>query len=103
MARTVSLISSDEISKGESVEVVAEGFVFAVFNVDGVFHVLDGICPHAGGPLGKGMTRGCVVTCPWHGWQFDVTSGQHQLSDGICQPSYVASVINGMIVVTIDD
>ncbi len=103
MARTVSLIPADEISAGESAEVVAAGLVFAVFNVDGVFHVLDGICPHAGGPLGKGMMRGCVVTCPWHGWQFDVTSGQHQLSDGICQPGYSATVIDGMVVVTIDD
>jgi len=92
-----------EVSEGGSAEVVAEGLIFAVFNVDGVFHVVDGICPHAGGPLGKGMLRGCIVTCPWHGWQFDVTSGQHQLSDGICQPAYDATVVDGMVVVTIDD
>jgi nitrite reductase/ring-hydroxylating ferredoxin subunit len=40
----------------------------ALFNVDGVFHALDGVCPHQGGPLGKGTLSGCIVTCPWHGW-----------------------------------
>jgi len=103
MGRSVPLIDCDEIPDGTSREVVAEGLVFAVFNIDGAFHVLDGICPHAGGPLGKGMLRGCVVTCPWHGWQFDVTTGQHQLTDGICQPGYDATVVDGMIVVTIED
>jgi nitrite reductase (NADH) small subunit len=103
MARTVLLTPADGIPEGGSAEVVADGLVFAVFNVDGVFHVLDGICPHAGGPLGKGMIRGCIVTCPWHGWQFNVSNGQHQLSDGICQPGYDATVVDGMIVVTIEE
>lgn len=93
---------ADDLPVGESAEVTAGGRVFAVFNVDGSYHVLDGMCPHAGGPLGKGILQGCVVTCPWHGWQFDVRSGQHQFSDGICQPAYAASVVDGVIVVSID-
>ena len=27
---------------------------------------------------GKERSSGCVVTCPWHGWQFDVRTGQHR-------------------------
>jgi nitrite reductase/ring-hydroxylating ferredoxin subunit len=61
-------------------ELVAGERIVAIFNVDGQFHALDGICPHQGGPLGKGTLHGCIVTCPWHGWQFDVTTGQHQAS-----------------------
>ena len=34
-----------------------------------------GICLHRGGPLAEGRLDQCVVTCPWHGWQFDVTTG----------------------------
>ena len=63
----IPLIDSAELPPGTCREVVAAGKVFAVYNVDGQFHVLDGICPHAGGPLGKGTLRGDVVTCPWHG------------------------------------
>lgn len=103
MARTLPLIPSDDLPVGESTEVVAEGRVFALFNVDGTFHVLDGVCPHAGGPLAKGALLGRVVTCPWHGWQFDVTTGQHQLSDSLCQPGYDATVVDGMVVITFDE
>jgi nitrite reductase/ring-hydroxylating ferredoxin subunit len=56
---------------------VAGDRIVALYNVDGRLHALDGVCPHQGGPLGKGALRGCVVTCPWHGWQFDVRTGQH--------------------------
>lgn len=96
---TLDLAEAAAILPGQSAEIVADGRIFAVFNVDGVFHVLDGICPHAGGPLGKGMLRGNVVTCPWHGWQFNVVSGQHCLTPRICQSSYPARVEGGRVVI----
>ena len=70
----------DDIPAGEGREFVVGGRIVAMFNVDGTFHAMDGICPHAGGPLAKGQLRQNVVTCPWHGWQFDVTTGQHCLN-----------------------
>ena len=82
----VALIEVASVPPGNSAEVVANGRIFAVFNVDGILHVLDGICPHAGGPLGKGPLRGNIVTCPWHGWQFDVRDGQFQLHHSVVQP-----------------
>lgn len=94
---SVALISVDDLLPGKTAEVVAEGRIFAVYNVDGEIHVLDGICPHAGGPLGKGTLDGNVVTCPWHGWQFDVTSGQHCLTESVCQERFSASVVDGMV------
>ena len=47
----------------------------ALFYVDGAYHAIDQLCLHRGGPLSDGTVRDCVVTCPWHGWQFDVRSG----------------------------
>lgn len=102
MPEEIELITATRVAPGTSAEVTAAGRVFAVFNVDGTFHVLDGICPHAGGPLGKGEVTGNTVTCPWHGWQFDVTSGQHCLNDTICQAAYKTEVRNGVVFVTID-
>ncbi len=102
MARRIPLISVDDLAEGCCMEVAAEGRIFAVCRVNGQFHVFDGICPHAGGPLGKGTLQGCIVTCPWHGWQFDVTTGRHQLSDTICQTVYEAAVEDGRVVITID-
>ena len=47
-----------------------------IANVDGRFHALDNACPHAGGDLSRGTLRGKVVTCPRHGFRFDVTTGE---------------------------
>jgi nitrite reductase (NADH) small subunit len=93
----VRLIELSALPPGSSAEVVAEGRIFAVYNVEGQIHVLDGICPHAGGPLGKGHLQGSIVTCPWHGWQFDVSSGQHCLNARICQTHYEAAILDGWI------
>ncbi len=82
------LITASDCPEGESREVVVAGHVLAVFNVSGTFYVLDGICPHQGGPLGKGQLNGCVVTCPWHGWQFNVTTGQQQINNRIIHTTY---------------
>lgn len=77
---------------GEAREIVAADRIIALFNVEGTFYALDGICPHQGGPLGRGVLRGCVVTCPWHGWQFDVTTGQHQVSQRLHHPQFEVRV-----------
>jgi nitrite reductase/ring-hydroxylating ferredoxin subunit len=47
-----------------------------VANVQGRFHAFGNICPHAGGPIGEGFLEGCVVECPWHAGQWDITTGQ---------------------------
>ena len=84
MAEWVRIASRDDCPPGTGCELVVGDRILALFNVGGEFHVLDGICPHQGGPLGKGKLVGSIVTCPWHGWQFDVRSGQHQASPAIC-------------------
>ncbi|HKV24619.1 MAG TPA: Rieske 2Fe-2S domain-containing protein [Candidatus Acidoferrum sp.] len=48
----------------------------ALANVGGKFYAINDVCVHRGGPLGEGELQGTVVTCPWHGWQYDVTSGK---------------------------
>jgi nitrite reductase/ring-hydroxylating ferredoxin subunit len=99
MSRWIPVASIEECPPGESLERVAGDYVLALFNVDGVYYALDGICPHQGGPLGKGRLSGCVVTCPWHGWQFDVCDGRHSLNPRIVQPRFPVRVENEMILV----
>ena len=88
---------------GSCLELVVEGRIVAVFNVDGELHALDGVCPHQGGPLGQGNLEGPIVTCPWHGWQFDVRDGQHQISPTLQQPTVAIEVRNDKIMVQIDE
>lgn len=75
MSDFVKVASVEEVPEGTGRAVEANGKRVALFNVGGEFHAVDGVCPHQGGPLGEGILRGSVVTCPWHFWQFDVVKG----------------------------
>ena len=58
-----------KVKKAELVEI-------ALFNLDGTFYAISERCQHKGGPLSEGsIGTNNIVTCPWHGWQFDVTTG----------------------------
>lgn len=92
MPQRVRIADVDDVPPGTGREFFAGGRIVALFNVGGAFHAMDGICPHSGGPLGEGTLSGCVVTCPWHGWQFDVTSGEHCLNPNLRHPSYPVQV-----------
>jgi nitrite reductase (NADH) small subunit/3-phenylpropionate/trans-cinnamate dioxygenase ferredoxin subunit len=72
----VSVAHVNEIPPGTGRTVEVNGIWIAVFNVAGTFYAIDNACPHAGGPLGEGKLDGTVVECPWHGWRFNVISGQ---------------------------
>jgi nitrite reductase/ring-hydroxylating ferredoxin subunit len=82
----------DEIAPGTSKLVTAKGREVGVFNVKGEFYALANKCPHEGASLCKGriiglaesdepgkyrLTRqGELLRCPWHGWEFDIRTGQ---------------------------
>lgn len=102
MAHWVRIAKVEECPPGAARELVAEDRIVALFNVAGDWHALDGVCPHQGGPLGQGQLEGCVVTCPWHGWQFDVRTGQHQFSANVRQPRLEVRVEDGWILVNLD-
>ncbi|HEV3021516.1 MAG TPA: Rieske 2Fe-2S domain-containing protein [Pirellulales bacterium] len=102
MANWIRIASLDECPPGNCLERIADGHVVALYNVDGTFHALDGVCPHQGGPLGKGCLEGVIVTCPWHGWQFDVRTGQHQLSRTIVQPRFEVRLEGNDVLVDVD-
>ena len=82
---------------GTSLEIIHAGRVVALYNVDGQFYALDGVCPHQGGPLGKGSLSGCIVSCPWHGWQFDIKTGLNQINAHIRQPLFDVRVEQGAV------
>jgi nitrite reductase/ring-hydroxylating ferredoxin subunit len=91
MSRHV-VAKADEIAPGASKIVVVNGREVGVFNVGGEFFAFSNRCPHAGAELCKGMIVGLVrsdgpgnyridrpgefLRCPWHGWEFDLRTGQ---------------------------
>lgn len=93
MTQRHRVASVSDVPVGEGREFVVGGRIVALFHVGDDFRALDGICPHAGGPLAKGKLNGCIVTCPWHGWQFDVTNGLHCLNAQLHHPSFPVTVV----------
>ena len=78
MPRRIPVGHVDDLPPGDArIVALRDGREIAVFNVAGAYYAIDNLCPHAGGPLGKGTVEGTVVTCPWHCFKFE-------LRDGVC-------------------
>jgi len=70
----VDFDSLDE-SEGFAREVVLGERILAVFRHQTRWYAIDGMCSHQGGPLAQGHVADGCVTCPWHGWQYDLATG----------------------------
>lgn len=86
-----------QLVSGQGCELVVADRIVALFKQGDAIYALDGMCPHQGGPLGKGTLTGCIVTCPWHGWQFDVSTGQHQASKSIRHTTFETKIVEGKV------
>jgi nitrite reductase/ring-hydroxylating ferredoxin subunit len=54
----------------------------AVFDAGGALYAVENRCLHVGNPLDDGaVSEGCV-TCPWHGWRYDLRTGEHLTAFG---------------------
>jgi nitrite reductase/ring-hydroxylating ferredoxin subunit len=71
----VKVARRSQIPEGSGITVEAGGKRIALFNASGNLYAIDNTCLHRGGPLAEGDLNGTVVTCPWHGWEYDVTTG----------------------------
>lgn len=77
------LVPLTELAEGEVMELMVDGEPLALCRTtEGVF-ALDGACPHAGGPLGDGTLDGHTLTCPYHGWAFDITTGACAMDESL--------------------
>jgi len=72
----VKAAKTGDIRVGEARVIEIGGRSIALCNADGVFYAVDNTCLHRGGPIGEGFLDGKQVTCPWHGWQYDLATGQ---------------------------
>lgn len=79
MSRFFAICSIDGIPEGTGRQFKVGDREIALFRVGGRFYALDGLCPHAGGPLGEGEVEGDEVICPWHGWVFRIATGDAPL------------------------
>jgi len=99
MDRTLDLGPATDLAEGDS---RSSGPV-TVFRHLGQLHAIASRCPHMGYPMSKGTLRDGVVTCAWHGWEFDLhTGGCYR---GACDdlPVYPLDIINGTVHVRVHE
>jgi nitrite reductase (NADH) small subunit len=72
----VKIAKTVDVPAGTIREYQVEGRAVALANIEGQYHAINNLCVHRGGPLADGPLEGAVVTCPWHGWQYDVRTGR---------------------------
>jgi nitrite reductase/ring-hydroxylating ferredoxin subunit len=88
----------DEIPLGRSTLAEHGGLAVAVFNAGGGrFYATGPTCPHEDGPLSEGWLEGDAVVCPWHGFDFDVTTGRCRVDDDLAVPVYATRVAGGIV------
>ena len=90
----IKIGKTDLIKEGKARAFQIEGNTLAVFRLANEFYALDSSCAHSGGPLDEGRIDPGTgeVHCPWHGWTFDVRTGQCTSSPGDGQKKYPLKV-----------
>ncbi len=75
LTKLVKAAEKDELNDGKGKVVTVAGRTIALFRVKNEYYALNNGCIHRGGPLGEGELVDHQVTCPWHGWKYDVRDG----------------------------
>lgn len=102
MPRFVTLARTADLSPGQGKVINAGPLHIALFNVGGSFYAIDNNCPHALGPLGVGDLDDRIVSCPLHGWTFDVTTGLSAFMPGVRVRTFPVRVEGDQVQVELD-
>ena len=106
--KEVHVASMDEIPDGQRRVIQVDdptgsgqALSIGVFHHQGQWYALHNSCLHRGGPVCTGTLEGNTLTCPWHGYQYDVTSGQLLLDESAKLPMYRVEVRESQVYVRI--
>jgi nitrite reductase/ring-hydroxylating ferredoxin subunit len=100
-AQFVTVAKVEDVPPGTTLQIEVGDEQIALANVDGELYAVQGHCLHLQGPLGEGCLEGPVLTCPWHGWQYDVRTGENEFDGAIRLRTYPVQVENGDVQVGI--
>jgi nitrite reductase/ring-hydroxylating ferredoxin subunit len=95
--REVQVGSADELRQSGRKIVEVEGLSIGVFYHDGAWHALQNSCLHRGGPVCNGPLEDGVITCPWHGYQYRLETGELLIDPSVKLPSYPVEARDGQV------
>ena len=77
------VLESEKLKDGKGMFLRIDGDDIALFRIDGEFFAIGNVCPHQHfSLLYQGELNGYVVTCPMHGWSYDIRTGQSTNASG---------------------
>ena len=77
MGKKIDVAGAEELADGTMTGLTVEGEKILLVNAGGTYYATSDVCAHLGGTLSKGTLEGYVVTCPRHGSQYDVRTGEN--------------------------
>jgi nitrite reductase/ring-hydroxylating ferredoxin subunit len=101
MASAINVGRKGELAPGGFRCVEVQGQRLLLYNVGGSYYATSATCAHLGGPLDEGLFEEGVVTCPWHGWQFDVCTGESIYDPGRSIATYPVKVVGDDLLVEV--
>ena len=102
VAEMIKVATVSELTPGSCKEITIQDKTIALFNVDGQFYAIANRCPHRGGPLSESSVMDKIITCPWHGWQFDVTTGCAPTNPDVKVETYEVKTEGDAVFVRVD-
>lgn len=102
MSGWVRLAPATALSRGAAVRVEVDGEMIAFCHTASGYRAVDDYCPHMGGSLSEGTVSGDTVTCPWHGWRYDLVSGARADRPGQPVRTYPVAVREGWLFLSPD-
>ena len=104
MARDIVRVAAyRDIPPGRMIYVEIDGLPIALANIAGVIYAFSDSCRHEGGRLSSGVLIGETVTCPWHGWTYNVRTGKAIVPPvGIRIPTYETRIEGNDVFVVLD-
>jgi nitrite reductase/ring-hydroxylating ferredoxin subunit/hemoglobin-like flavoprotein len=101
--KKVAVAHVAEIPNGERKIVQVDGLSIGVFHHNGYWYALRNSCLHRGGPVCTGSLVGDVLTCPWHGFQYNVTNGQLLVDPAAFLDTYAVFLEEGNVVLQVPE
>ena len=84
----VKVATLEQIQDGKVFGATVGETALVICKLNGEYHALNGVCSHAKGPLCRGQLDGKYLICPWHGWEYDITTGQCEIETTLHQQKY---------------
>lgn len=101
--KSMTVARVEDIPEGERKIVQSDGVSIGIFHHNGNWYAMRNSCLHRGGPVCTGALDGDTLTCPWHGFQYNVTTGQLLVDPNAKLDTYTVDIENGEIKLELPD